>query len=86
MIEKTREIKSKHTALAANLTFGTFLTTLFFYLLPDFPEEFAVYVPIGIVGGLAWFGATARDLLHVWTSDPDVKVKRWVPVFVRLLG
>jgi len=84
--ETTREIKSKHTALTSNLTFGTFLTTLFFYVFPDIPEEFVAYVPIGIVGGLAWLGATARDKVHAWKTDPAVKVKWWVPALVRLLG
>lgn len=84
--QKTREIKSQHTSLASNLTLGGFFTTLFFYVFPNIPEEFVVYVPIGIVGGLAWIGSTARDKLHQWKTDPDKSVPWWVPNIVKLLG
>lgn len=83
---KTRDIKSKHTALASNLTVGTFFTTLFFWTFPNIPEEFRVYVPIGIVGGLAWLGSMARDRLHAREKDPDKKVPWWIPNLVKLLG
>lgn len=70
MAEETqRTIKSKHTSLAANLTWGGLLTTLFFYAWPDFPKEFAPYVPVGIVGGLAWLGSSARDLAHEYEQE-----------------
>ncbi len=83
---KAREIKSKHTAVASNLTLGAFLTTLFFWAFPNVPEEFRVYVPVAIVGALVWIGSTARDFLHSWKTDPDLKVRWWVPTLVRLLG
>lgn len=77
---KTREIKSKHTAVASNLTLGAFLTTLFFWAFPDVPDEFRVYVPVGIVAGLVWLGSTARDLAH--DKEPGLFVRS----LVKLLG